>query len=172
MPPKSAALIKHSLAPWISVPVGAIDFYKSAFDATEVYHHNDPSGGVVVRLSVKGAEFWLSQESPDSANPASEPVGGGMIRLILTVPNPDEVFDRAVKAGAKEIYPVSEGHGWRVGHISDPYGLHWEIGYPLASSCGDSIDSSRERCRIRRKRNAERDKRLGTWRRDGRDRRL
>jgi PhnB protein len=131
MPPKSAALIKHSLAPWISVPVGAIDFYKSAFDATEVYHHDDPSGGVVVRLSANGAEFWLSQESPDSASPTAEPVGGGMIRLILTVSNPDEVFARAVKAGAKEVYPVSEGHGWRIGRISDPYGLHWEIGHPL-----------------------------------------
>jgi hypothetical protein len=43
MPPKSGVLSKHSLAPWISVPVGAIDFYKSAFDATEVYHHDDPS---------------------------------------------------------------------------------------------------------------------------------
>lgn len=131
MPAKSAALIKHSLAPWISVPVGAIEFYKSAFEATEVYHHDDPSGGVVVCLSVNGAEFWLSQESPNRAS-TPEPIGGGMIRFILTVPNPDDVFARAVKAGAKEVSPVSEGHGWRVGHISDPYGLHWEIGHPLA----------------------------------------
>jgi len=129
MPPKSPALIKHSLVPWISVPVGAIDFYKSAFDATEVYHHDDPSGGVVVRLSVNGAEFWLSQESPDRASPTAEP--GGMMRLILTVSNPDEVFALALKAGAKEVHPVSEGHGWRVGRISDPYGLDWEIGHQL-----------------------------------------
>jgi PhnB protein len=75
MPPKSVAPIKHSIAPWISVPVGAIDFYKCAFDATEVYHHNDPSGGVVARLSVNGAEFWLSQESPDKGS-TPEPIGG------------------------------------------------------------------------------------------------
>ena len=131
MPSKSAALIKHSLAPWINIPVGAIDFYKSAFGATEVYHHDDPSGGVVVRLSVNGAEFWLSQESPDRATPTAAPVGEGMLRLILTVPNPDEVVARAVKAGAKEIHPVCEGHGWRVGRISDPYGLQWEIGHQL-----------------------------------------
>ena len=134
MPSKAPALqIKHSLAPWISVPVGAIEFYKSAFDATEVYHHDDPSGGMVVRLSVNGAEFWLSQESPDRASPTPAPIrGGGMIRLILTVPDPDEVFARARKAGAAEVYPVSEGHGWRIGCIADPYGLHWEIGHPLA----------------------------------------
>jgi len=131
MPPTTAASFKHSLVPWISVPVGAIDFYKAAFDATEVYHHDDPSGGVVVRLSANGAEFWLSQESPDTQSPTPEPVGGGIIRLILTVPNPDEVFARAVKAGAKEVCPLTEGHGWRIGRISDPYGLHWEIGHMI-----------------------------------------
>ena len=124
--------IKHSLAPWIEVPAGAIDFYKSAFGAAEVYRHDDPSGGVVVRLSVNGAEFWLSQEAPSRANPPAGPIGGGTLRLILTVPNPDEVFARALEAGAKEIYPVGEGHGWRLGRLADPYGLHWEIGHPLA----------------------------------------
>jgi len=127
----AAVKITHSLVPWISVPVGAIDFYKSAFDAIEVYHHDDPSGGVVVRLSVNGAEFWLSQESPDRISPSAEPIGGGTIRLILTVPSPDETFARALKAGAKEVYPVSEGHGWRIGRLADPFGLHWEIGHPL-----------------------------------------
>jgi PhnB protein len=132
MTSKPAVLsVKHSLAPWITVPPGAIDFYKTAFDAIEVYHHDDPSGGVVVRLSVKGAEFWLSQESPDRADSTAAPIGGGTIRLILTVPNPDEVFARALKAGAKEVYPVSEGHGWRIGRVADPFGLHWEIGHPL-----------------------------------------
>jgi hypothetical protein len=44
MPAEVATLkIKNSLAPWISVPVGAVDFYKSAFDATEVYHHAIPA---------------------------------------------------------------------------------------------------------------------------------
>ncbi len=134
MPSELAALeIKSSLAPWISVPVGAIDFYKSAFDATEVYHHDDPGGGVVVRLSVNGAEFWLSQEPPDRASPIPRPIGGGTIRLILTVPNPDQMFARALKAGARQVYPVSEGHGWRIGRVEDPFGLHWEIGHPLTS---------------------------------------
>lgn len=132
MPSKpSASAINHSLTAWLSVPAGAVDFYKSAFDAAEVYHHDDPSGGVVVRLSVNGAEFWLSQESADHASPTPPPTGGGMVRFILTVPNPEKVFARALKAGATEVYPVSEGHGWRVGCVADPYGLHWEIGHPL-----------------------------------------
>ena len=52
--------------------------------------------------------------------------------MILTVADPDAVVAKAIAAGAKEIYPVSEGHGWRVGRIVDPFGHHWEIGRRIA----------------------------------------
>jgi PhnB protein len=48
--------------------------------------------------------------------------------MVLTVADPDAVFARAVKAGAKEVHPVSEMHGWRIGRVVDPFGHHWEIG--------------------------------------------
>lgn len=51
--------------------------------------------------------------------------------MILAVPNPEEIFYNALKAGAKEIFPVGEDHGWKLGKIEDPFGLHWEIGYEL-----------------------------------------
>jgi PhnB protein len=126
--------VKTSIAPWLTLPSStkAIDFYKAAFAATEVYRHDDPSGGVVVRLSVSGAEFWLSIESPDDPNPSPAPVGGHSVRMILSVANPDAVFARALKAGATEVFPVGEDHGWRLGRLVDPFGLHWEIGHPLA----------------------------------------
>ena len=52
--------------------------------------------------------------------------------MILTVPQPDELFGRALAAGASEVFPVGEGHGWRLGRLVDPFGHHWEIGRPLA----------------------------------------
>jgi PhnB protein len=131
--PSNAASFTTSIAPWLSVPSGAkaIGFYQSAFEATEVYRYEDPGGGLVVRLAVGGAEFWLSQESPEHLKPNPGPVGGGSIRMILTVANPDSVFARALKAGATEVFAVGEGHGWRLGRLVDPFGLHWEIGHPL-----------------------------------------
>jgi len=131
--PSDASSPQYSIAPWITVPGGknAIAFYKSAFVAKEVYRHDDPSGGTVVRLSVNGAEFWVSEESPTGANPNPAPIDSS-VRMILTVPKPDAVFARALKAGATEIFPVGEGHGWRLGRLADPFGLHWEIGHPLA----------------------------------------
>jgi PhnB protein len=115
-----------TIAPWLSVSDarGAIHFYKSAFHANEVYHMEDPSGVIVSRLSVGGAEFWVSDD-PESRN-------GNAIRMILTVDDPDSLFDQAIAAGGEEVYPVSDAHGWRVGRMVDPYGFHWEIGSPLS----------------------------------------
>jgi PhnB protein len=122
-----------TIAPWLSVrrSAQALDFYKTAFGAIEVYRLEGPDGDVVARLSIDGAEFWLSDESPEHGNFSPESLTGGSVRMILTVHDPDAVFAAALKAGASEVYPVSEGHGWRVGRVVDPFGHHWEIGRPL-----------------------------------------
>jgi PhnB protein len=130
----SGASIPCSIAPWLSVRDGelAIEFYKSAFGAIEVYRLDMPKGeGVVVRLSVGGAEFWVSGEPSPAENEKS--LGGGTVRMILTVADPDAVFKRALAAGGAELFPVGEDHGWRLGRLSDPFGLDWEIGRPLAA---------------------------------------
>lgn len=120
--------IKTSIAPWLTISDGekAAAFYKAAFDAVETYRLEDAEGGLVVRLSIQGAEFWISGD--DKMN---TPLGGDNIRLILTADDPDTLFNKALKAGAVEIFPVGEDHGWRLGRLSDPFGLHWEIGYQL-----------------------------------------
>jgi PhnB protein len=122
-----------TIAPWLSVRGSreALEFYKRAFGAVEVYLFDGGADGVVARLSIDGAEFWLSDESPEHGNFSPQALNGSSVRIILTVPDPDAVFARARAAGAAEVYPVSEGHGWRVGRVADPYGHHWEIGRQL-----------------------------------------
>jgi PhnB protein len=122
-----------SLAPWLSVrdSARAVDFYKAAFGAVEVYHLEGPEGGVVSRLSIGGGEFWLSDESPENANFSPASLGGATARMILTVADPDAVFAQALAAGAAQVSPVMDEYGWRVGRVVDPFGHHWEIGRPL-----------------------------------------
>jgi PhnB protein len=124
-----------SIAPMLSVRNGvrAVEFYKAAFGATEAFRIDAPDGAVVCRLSVDGAEFWVADESPEHANFSPESLGGGSVRMILTVPDPDAVFAKALAAGAREIVPVKEDYGWRLGRVVDPFGHHWEIGHPLSS---------------------------------------
>lgn len=53
--------------------------------------------------------------------------------MILTVPDPDATFARALAAGAREVASVKEESGWRLGRVVDPFGHHWEIGHPLVT---------------------------------------
>ena len=125
---------QSTISPWLTVDDGekAVAFYKAAFGAVETYRLQEPEAGVVVRLSVNGATFWVSSGSvPDDKK--QEPLGGDSMRLILMVADPDGLFAQALKAGATEIFPVGEDHGWRLGRLVDPFGLHWEIGYELES---------------------------------------
>ena len=85
----------------------------------------------MARLSGGGAEFWLSDESPEYGNFSPESLGGGSVRMILTVADPDAVFAQALAAAASMVVPVREEHGWRFGRVVDPFGHHWEIGRPL-----------------------------------------
>jgi len=129
----ASASFRCSIAPWLSVrnSAQAVNFYKSAFGASEAFRLESPDGAVVARLSVDGAEFWLGDESPEHGNFSPQTLGGGSVRMILTVADPDAVFSRALKAGASEVVPVREEYGWRVGRVVDPYGHHWEIARPL-----------------------------------------
>jgi len=132
--PQSSFQPQTSIAPMLSVRRGAkaVEFYKAAFGATEAFRMDDPSGAVVARLSVGGAEFWVADESPEHKNFSPETLSGSSARIVLVVDDPDAVFARAVAAGATSVYAVHEDYGWRLGRLMDPYGHHWEIGKPLS----------------------------------------
>lgn len=106
----------------------AVDFYKAAFGANEL--HRVPGGGVA-QLAVSGAEFWVAEESPEHQNFSPETLGGCSVRMLLIVEDPAVVLARAVAAGAKQVAPVADAHGWRIGRIVDPGGHHWEIARAL-----------------------------------------
>lgn len=130
--PKASAPLPTTIAPWLCLRGGAraVEFYKKAFGAVEIFRL-DAGDSVVAKLSVDGADFWLSDESPEHHNHSPETLGGITTRIILTVADPDAVFARAIAAGAKEVFPVVDEHGWRIGRVVDPFGHHWEIGRPL-----------------------------------------
>jgi len=125
---------KTSIAPMLSVRKGAqaIEFYKAAFGARELYRVDAPdSGHVVAQLGVDDADFWVADESPEHQNFSPESLNGGTVRMVLVVNDPDAMFAQAVKAGAKVVWAVENQYGWRIGRVVDPFGHHWEIGKKL-----------------------------------------
>jgi PhnB protein len=123
------------LAAQLSVRDGrsAIEFYKAAFGAIEDYRvgGTDDEPAVVAQLSVGKTSFWVADESPPHQNFSPESLGGSTTRMLLIVEDPQSVIDHAVAAGATEIYPAGDAHGWLLGRIEDPFGHHWEVGRPL-----------------------------------------
>jgi PhnB protein len=121
-----------AISPWLSLCRGsdAVDYYKAAFGAVELHRHANERGEIVALLAVGGAHFWVADDPEHSP----ETLGGASARMILAVDDPDTLFDQAVEAGAAVVAPLSEGHGWRIGRIRDPFGHDWEIGRPLDGS--------------------------------------
>ena len=139
---ESSSKGKTMISPLLNVRRGAqaIDFYKAAFGAEEEFRVEDPDGAVVAMMTfggkengaVGGAQFWLADESPENGNFSPESMGGSTVRMVMVVDDPDQMFERAVAAGATVVWPVEDKeYGWRVGRVADPYGHHWEIGKPL-----------------------------------------
>lgn len=124
-----------TIAPMLSVRNGprAVDFYCAAFGA-EVLFRIDNEGSVVAELAAGGARFWVADESPEHLNFSPETLGGGTVRMVMVVEDPDALFQRAVDAGARPVHAVADQpYGWRVGRLVDPFGHHWEIGKPLSA---------------------------------------
>jgi PhnB protein len=122
--------VTTSIAPWLTVHNSrtAVNFYKTAFGAVELYRMEGDNDDLVAKLSIDGAEFWISN---GSSKPDRESLKNENLRMILTVSDPDAMFLKALNAGATRVFPVGEEHDWRLGRLMDPFGLHWEIGRPL-----------------------------------------
>ena len=115
----------------------AIDFYKQAFGAEELWRV-DAGGHIVAGLSVEGADFFLADESPPYGTRSPDSIGSTTVRIELFVKDPKAVASRAIAAGATEINPVIE-HQYNTigikpikkmlqGAIRDPFGHMWLIG--------------------------------------------
>jgi PhnB protein len=111
----------------------AVDFYQAAFGAVEVYRFGGTEDlhEVVAQLAVGNSLFWVEDESPAHGNFSPQSAGGATTRMLLIVDEPEQLLARAVAAGASEVSPVQEEHGWRLGRIDDPFGHRWEIGKPI-----------------------------------------
>jgi PhnB protein len=114
---------------WVDDPVAAISFYEAAFEAS-VMHRVGEGHDIVAQLAVGEARFWVSLTNADSGRVSPMAIRGATGRTLLVVDNPDEVLRRAMSAGADELAPVGDEHGWRLGRILDPFGHEWEIGRP------------------------------------------
>lgn len=111
----------------------AVEFYVRAFGAVEEGERLvAPDGRQVAVLRVAGQHLGVATEAPDLGTPSPESLGATTVRISLEVNDPDEVQERAVSAGASEMFAMADQpYGMRQGRLIDPFGHHWLIGKRL-----------------------------------------
>ncbi len=107
----------------------AIEFYKTVFGAKHLYSLTMPSGGIAhAEFKIGGTILMIGDESPQGQHQSPESLGGTPVTLNVMVDNPDATVEKAVKAGAKIIFPVADHfYGFRSGRIRDPFGHMWIV---------------------------------------------
>lgn len=121
----------HSVTPHLIVKSAAkaIEFYKKAFDATEVMRSEMPSGNIShAEIQMGDSKIMLADESPQTGALAPETIGGSPITICLYVKDVDVTTSQAVAAGAHMVMPVQDMfYGDRVGVLVDPFGHRWYV---------------------------------------------
>jgi len=107
----------------------AIEFYKTVLRATERVRMPGPNNTVGhAELQIGDSVIMLADEFPDIGFRGPKAVGGTPVVVNVYVEDVDDVFARALKAGATELQPVTnQFYGDRRGQFEDPFGHRWAV---------------------------------------------
>jgi PhnB protein len=107
----------------------AIDFYKKAFGATELFRMPMPGGKIGhAEIRIGNSVVMMADEQPEMGYRGPSAYGGTPVSLMFYVEDVDNVYNRAIAAGAKSLKPVADQfYGDRSGSLTDPFGHVWTI---------------------------------------------
>ena len=107
----------------------AIDFYREAFGAKELWRLVEPGGKIGhAEIQIGNTTFMLSDEYPDYQTVSPTTIGGSSVKLHLDVTDVDAFAERAIKAGATLVRPIADQfYGDRSGQLADPFGYTWIV---------------------------------------------
>lgn len=107
----------------------AIEFYKKAFDAKEIYQMPTPDGKTMHAMIQIGDSFvMMSDEFPQMGTRSPTTIGGTPITIHLYVEDADKTYAQAIKHGATPTMPIMDAFwGDRCGSVIDPFGHSWMI---------------------------------------------
>jgi len=119
----------HSVTQYLSIKgaAEAIEFYKRAFNATELFRVVAPRGEIGhAEIKIGDSSIMVADSCETGAFRNPQSLGGSSVGLHLYVEDMDTQFAQAVDAGAKIIKPVQDQfYGDRTGTLEDPFGHVW-----------------------------------------------
>jgi len=121
----------HTVTPYLILEgaAEAIEFYKSAFGATELFRFPTPDGKIGhAEIKIGDSPVMLADAYPEMGYKGAKSLGGSPVNLMIYVEDVDSVFNRAVEAGATVREAVSDKfYGDRIGTLIDPFGHVWHV---------------------------------------------
>lgn len=119
----------------------AIDFYKKAFGAEELFRLTDPHGKVGhAELQIGNSRIMLADEM-GALYASAKTIGNTPVSFMVYVEDVDARFARAVAAGATVKRPVADQfYGDRTGTLTDPFGHVWSLGTHIEDVAPDEMD--------------------------------
>jgi PhnB protein len=121
----------HSITPYLVIKgaAAAIDFYKQAFNATEIMRMPQPDGRVGhAELKFGDSVVMLADEYPELQVVGPKTLGNTSVGLLLYLDDVDKAVERAVSLGATIKKPIADQfYGDRTGTIEDPFGHKWTL---------------------------------------------
>lgn len=121
----------HTATPYLIIggAAAAIEFYKKAFGATELFRFPAPDGKIGhAEIKIGDSPIMLADEYPEMGYKGPQSLGGSPVSLMIYVEDVDTIFNQAVAAGASVKEAVSDKfYGDRIGTLTDPFGHVWHV---------------------------------------------
>jgi len=121
----------HTITPYLCIKgaAAAIDFYKKAFGARELFRMAAPEGKIGhAELQIGDSRFMLADEYPEMNFKSPKSLSGSPVNLHIYVEDVDAFVDKAVAGGVKVIRPLrNEFYGDRTASLEDPFGHSWSV---------------------------------------------
>jgi len=131
MPAKPIPEGYHSVTPYLIIrnAAEAIEFYKKAFGAIELFRFPAPGGKIGhAEIKIGDSPIMLADEYPDMGYKGPQSLNGSPVSLMIYIEDVDTVFNRAIDAGATVKEAVQDKfYGDRSGTLTDPFGYVWHI---------------------------------------------
>ncbi len=132
MPVKPIPEGYHSVTPYLIVRGGAdaIEFYKKAFGAVELFRLPTPDGKIGhAEIKIGDSPIMLADEFTEMGYKGPQSLGGSSVSLLIYVEDVDAVFNQAVETGATVKEALQDKfYGDRMGSVVDPFGHVWHLG--------------------------------------------
>lgn len=133
----------HTLTPYLIVhdAARAIEFYKQAFGATEMFRMDGPDGRVGhAEMRIGDSQIMLADEHPEMNARSPQTMGGSPVSFMLYVEDVDGMVAQALAAGATLKRPIADQfYGDRTGGVEDPFGHNWYIATHVEDVAPDEL---------------------------------